>query len=323
VRAAVLTTPGQAPEYADRPDPTGGQGSTLVEVSAAAITPLDLLCASGTSYFGTPATPYVPGVQGVGVVRSSSVWPEGTRVWFATDAGMKPGDGSMAELCSVLDDDLVPLPQGVDAAQAAALGLSAVAAWMSLTARAALRPGERVLVLGGGGVVGQVALRAARLLGASRVVAAARSDGARDRSRAAGADEVVALAADDDVVDLAARFEAALGGHADVVVDPLCGLPASAAGLVLGEGGRLVNLGSSAGPTATFDSAALRSRSAAILGYTNNALTKAERRDALTSVLTHAAEGSLRVEHTVLPLSEIRRAWQAQRYGVGRVVLTP
>jgi NADPH:quinone reductase-like Zn-dependent oxidoreductase len=256
-------------------------------------------------------------------VRSSSVWPDGTRVWFATDAGMKPGDGSMAELCSVPDDDLVPLPQGVDAAQAAALGLSAVAAWMSLTARAALRPGERVLVLGGGGVVGQVAVRAARLLGASRVVAAARSDGARDRSRAAGADEVVALAADDDVADLAARFEAALGGHADVVVDPLCGLPASAAGLVLGEGGRLVNLGSSAGPTATFDSAALRSRSAAILGYTNNALTKAERRDALTSVLTHAAEGELQVAYTVLPLPEIRRAWQAQRDGVGRVVLRP
>ena len=53
-------------------------------MTAAPITPLDLLCASGTSYFGVPALPYVPGVQGVGVVRPA---PElvGRRVWFPTD----------------------------------------------------------------------------------------------------------------------------------------------------------------------------------------------------------------------------------------------
>lgn len=50
--------------------------------------PLDLLCAGGTSYFGTPATPYVPGVQGVGTVG------DGTLVWFPTAAGMAPGDGA-------------------------------------------------------------------------------------------------------------------------------------------------------------------------------------------------------------------------------------
>ena len=73
----------------------------MVAVTVAPVVPLDLLCASGTSYFGEPALPYVPGVQGVGrVVRSPSL-EAGTRVWFATSAGMAPGDGSLAETCAV------------------------------------------------------------------------------------------------------------------------------------------------------------------------------------------------------------------------------
>src|SRR5256885_10473503 len=53
------------------------------------LVPLDLLCASGTSYFGPPAVPYVPGVQGVGVVERSGTVAPGTRVWFATSADRK------------------------------------------------------------------------------------------------------------------------------------------------------------------------------------------------------------------------------------------
>ncbi|NBH05419.1 zinc-binding alcohol dehydrogenase family protein, partial [Amycolatopsis sp. SID8362] len=52
----------------DRPAPEPGPAEVAVSVTAAPITPLDVLCASGTSYFGRPATPYVPGVQGVGVL---------------------------------------------------------------------------------------------------------------------------------------------------------------------------------------------------------------------------------------------------------------
>jgi NADPH2:quinone reductase len=69
MRAAVVTAPGHPPEALEHRDPTPQPGRVLVAVSAAPITPLDLLCATGTSYFGTPETPYVPGVQGVGVVE--------------------------------------------------------------------------------------------------------------------------------------------------------------------------------------------------------------------------------------------------------------
>ena len=68
MRAAVLHTTGSPPSYAEHPAPEPAPGRTLVRVTAAPVVPLDLLCASGTSYFGRPAVPYVPGVQGVGVV---------------------------------------------------------------------------------------------------------------------------------------------------------------------------------------------------------------------------------------------------------------
>ena len=198
MQATVLTSPGQPPEVAEHPQPEPQPGRTLVRVTAAPVVPLDLLCASGTSYFGRPAVPYVPGVQGVGVVADSAVHPVGGRVFVATTAGMSPGDGSQAQWCSVPDDDVVLLADGdglTDAA-VAAIGLSGVAAWMALSWRAQLQPGERVLVLGAGGAVGQVAVGAARALGAGRVVAACRPGSSVVRARQAGADAVVELVAD-------------------------------------------------------------------------------------------------------------------------------
>ncbi|MGY1625063.1 zinc-binding alcohol dehydrogenase family protein [Geodermatophilus sp. SYSU D00965] len=322
MRAAVLHTPGAPPAFGPHPDPEAGEGRTLVRVTAAPVVPLDQLCASGTSYFGVPATPYVPGVQGVGVVEESGAHAPGTRVWFATSAGMAPGDGSLAERCAVPDADVVPVTAAVPDTVVAALGLSAVAAWMALTWRGRMQPGERVLVLGAGGAVGQVAVGAARLLGAERVVAVCRSAAAQERARRAGADAVVPLSGDVD--ELTARLAEACGGHVDVVVDPVFGVAATAASRVLAPSGRLVNLGGASGDTASFSSSVLRSRSAEVLGYTNNALTVQQRAQALTAVLGHAERGALRLDHEVLPLEQVERGWALSAEGLGRrVVLVP
>lgn len=318
MRAAVLTSHGRPPAPGERPDPVPGPDQALVAVTAAPIVPLDLLCASGTSYFGAPALPYVPGVQGVGRVRSSPRLPAGTRVWFPTTAGMAPGDGSLAALASVPDAELVALPDDVASVSdplVAAMGLSAIAAWMVLTWRARLEPGEQVLVLGAGGVVGQVAVQAARLLGARRVVAACRSVHAQETARARGADAVVALLPGEGQVELAGRLAEACDGAVDVVVDPLFGVPASAAATLLGRRGRLVNLGSSAGEAAVFGSGHLRGYTASILGYTNNHLTTAQQGDALLAVLRHAAAGEMTVRHRVVPFDDVARAWAAQADG--------
>jgi NADPH:quinone reductase-like Zn-dependent oxidoreductase len=323
VRAAVLHTPGEAPAHREHPDPEPSAGHTLVAVTAAPVVPLDLLCASGTSYFGRPATPYVPGVQGVGVVERSAVLPEGTRVFVSTSAGMAPGDGSLAERCSVPDEDVVAIEHDVSDAALAALGMSGVAAWMCLTARSAMQPGERVLVLGGGGAVGQAAAGLAKVLGAGRVVAVCRSPEAQERARRAGADEVVPLAGDVD--ELTARLQNAVGGSVDVVVDPVFGIAATAAARVLAPHGRLVNLGGSSGDVAEFSSAVLRSRSASVLGYTNNTLTPGQRHAAVTAVAEQAAAGRVAVAHDVVPLAEVQGAWQRQASGQAgvRLVLTP
>jgi NADPH:quinone reductase len=317
VRAAQVVELGRPPVVADREPPAGVEGHVLVDVLAAPVTPLDLLCATGTSYFGKPATPYVPGVQGVGRAGDRVVW-------FPTSAGMAPGDGSMAERTVVAEPDLVPLPDGADPVEVAALGLSAVAAHMALTWRGELVPGEQVIVFGAGGVVGQAAVQLARAAGARRVIAGARSQAARARAAEAGADAVVALDTD-DVAELARRFAAAADGPVDLVLDPLYGAPAAAAARALCPHGRLVNLGSSAGETCPLDSSTLRSRSLRLLGYTNNALTREQRAAAVTAVAEHAARGTLTVAHEVVPLVDAGAAWQRQADGRagGRIVLTP
>jgi len=320
MKAAVLHTPGRSPSYGDHPAPGVAPGSTVVRVTAAPLVPLDLLCASGTSYFGVPATPYVPGGQGVGVVEWSDLHPVGARVWFFATAGMQPGDGSHAERCAVPDGDVVPIEAGVPDELAAAFGLSGIAAWMTLWWRARMQPGERVLVLGGGGAVGQVGIGVARVLGASAVVAMARPESV-PRAEAAGADVVVPLAGEVD------QLAAALAEHGpfDVVLDPVFGMASTAASQNLAEHGRLVNLRGAAGDQATYSSAVIRSRSASLLGYTNNALTADQRREAITAVLGHAAAGRVRMQYDVRPLAEVEQVWTGKVAGESEVrcVLVP
>jgi NADPH:quinone reductase-like Zn-dependent oxidoreductase len=308
MRAAVISQLGRPPEPVELNEPAATADHVVVDVLAAPITPLDLLCASGTSYFGAPATPYVPGVQGVGTVG-------GRAVWFPTSAGMAAGDGSMAEKALVRQEDLVFLPDEVAPVAMAALGLSAVAAHLALTWRGELKPGECVIVLGCG-AVGQAAIQLARIAGAGHVAVAARSAAARERAARAGADTVIAL--DDN--DLAAQLPAA-----DLLLDPLFGPPAAAAARALRPGGRWVNLGSSAGETCPVTSSTLRGRSLRLSGYTNNELSPRQRAEAISAVAHLAARGRLRVDHEVVPLDDVTAAWQRQSAGTtrGRIVLVP
>jgi NADPH:quinone reductase len=315
MRAAVLVAHGAPPVVGDRPEPVQGPGTVLVEVRCATITPLDVLVASGRSYFGRPVLPYVPGVQGVGRVGER-------RVWFTTLAGIAPVDGSMAERAVVSEGALFDLPDGVEDTVVAALGLSAVAAARALE-RGGFREGERVLVLGAGGVVGQVAVQLARLRGAARVVAACRGATACARATRLGADAVVDVegaGADAIAEDLRAAFPDGV----DVVVDPVWGAPATAATRVLAPGGRLVNLGDAAGPETALSSAVLRSGSAEVRGYTNLSLSWPEQTSTLAAILEEVRAGRLHIDHDPVPLAEVTDGWSRQVSGTaaGRVVLT-
>ena len=127
-----------------------------------------------------------------------------------------------------------------------------------------------------------------------------------------------------DVDELERRLQEATGGVVDLVVDPVCGDAATAALRLLAPNGRLVNLGSSGGPAATFASAALRSGLHSILGYTNNALAPRQRAEALTEVLELAAAGRCAVEVEPFRLAEVAEAWtRAGSNPQGRVLVLP
>lgn len=204
-----------------------------------------------------------------------------------------------------------------------ALGVAGLAGWLPLAWRARLQPGETVLVLGATGVVGQIAVQAARLLGAGRVVAAGRD--AAMLAHAAerlGADETVDLRAGGAA--LADAFRTAAGGDVDVVLDPLWGAPGAAALDALGTGGRLVQLGQSAGAEATISSAQIRGRQRDILGYTNFLVPAEVRREAYRMLVEHAAEGRIAVDVERIPLYDVTEAWGRLDGGAHRkLVLVP
>ena len=123
-----------------------------------------------------------------------------------------------------------------------------------------------------------------------------------------------------DVDGLTDRIREAAGGPVDVVIDPVGGDAATAALLALAENGRFVHLGASGGPTATFSSAALRSGSHSILGYTNNALTAAQKAEALGAVLEHRCT----VTYETVGLDDVADAWsRAGATPDGRLVVVP
>jgi NADPH:quinone reductase-like Zn-dependent oxidoreductase len=310
MRAAVLHEYG-VPRVGEFQEPVAGPGQAVAEVLAAGVNPVDVSISAGRFYGGRPDLPCVAGREGVGLLA-------GRRVYF--DAPQAPF-GSMAERALIDLRSAYPVPDGVDDGLAVALGIAGLAAWLALTWRARLERGEHVLVLGASGVVGQIAVQAAKQLGAGRVVAAARSAQALARCRELGADACVRL---DGGEDLPAALSGAAEGRIDVVVDPLFGEPFAAAVQAASFEARLVHLGTAAGAQATLLSAAIRGKMLVIIGHSNFGAPPDVRRAAYTQLLEAAARGELGVEVEALPLDSVGEAWARVEMGAHRkIVLLP
>jgi len=314
MRAAILEAFGETPRCGEFAAPSPAPGHVVVDVAAAAIHHLDLHKATGTFYMGPPPLPSVVGSDGIG--RR----PDGRRVYF--DASAAPY-GSMAEQTLVPEDVLFEVAEGVDDATAAALGNTGLGAWLALAWRSGLQPGETVLVLGATGACGSVAVQAAKLLGAGRVVAAARASERLERLLERGADAVVALGANDD---LAGALRDAAGGEVDVTVDTLWGAPALAAMQVTARFGRHLEVGNLAGLEIDLSAPAIRSLSLDVRGFSVAHPPRDVRHQGFLRLTEHAARGDIVVDLERYRLEDVQTAWDAQREasgGMKRVLLPP
>src|SRR2546427_9875543 len=115
---------------------------------------------------------------------------------------------------AIARDEPVPIPDSVPDGLAAALGTPGFPALLGLTKRAQLQKGETVLILAASGVLGTIAIQLARLLGAGRVIAAARDERALARAKDIGADATIDLKQTEGLTE---RIRDASGGPADAV----------------------------------------------------------------------------------------------------------
>ena len=315
MRALVVHNHGADPRVEEGwPEPKRGEGQALVEMGAAGLNPVDLAIASGRFYGYRPDPPFVAGREGWAAWSRAPTLAPGTRVQTLKAAG------SMAERFVADEADLWVLPDGDDDIAAAASGIAGVAGWYAVQT-GELQRTDRVLVLGASGTVGLVAVQAARLLGASRIVAAGRDRSRLARAGELGADAVVELGDG----DLEETFRGAFpDGGPELVIDPLWGSPALAAMNIAGDGMRLVNLGQAAGAEVALPSATVRGKRLRIIGHTVFSIPLDELAAAHAELLGHVRDGSLQLDVETTPLAEAPAAWERQKAGPHtKLVVTP
>lgn len=308
MHAAVMVD-GRRPAYGSFAEPQAARGLLVVEVCAAALSGLDTRVARRLHYFKMPDGPFVIGREGV--ARGG----DGRRIYFNAEAPAGPF-GSMAERALIDPRYSFPVPDDIPDDIAAALGNAGLAAWLPFSWRAPLRPGETVLILGATGISGLIAVTVAKRLGAGRVVAAGRNHAALARAQRLGADAIIDLAAAS--ADLAEAYREAAGGEVDLVIDYVFGAPAEAALAVLAHHGRLVHIGSLAGPAISVAGSTLRRACCDVLGFAYYHAPIDLQAQAYAELCRLARSGEIPLDIETRPLSEIAAAWDAQAAGTRR-----
>lgn len=319
MKAAVLHQYGQAPRYGEFAVPVPqGANQVVVHVTAASVKNLDKGIAAGSHCASGAPVPRTLGVDGVGRLA------DGTRVYAAGLTGM------LAEQALAETTRLVPLPAGLDDAQAAALPNAILGSATALRFRTRLQPGETVLINGATGVTGQLAVQLARHYGAGHVVATGRNPAALARLHALGA-TTISLQAPAEEVQAALRAVHTQTPF-QVILDYLWGEPAGLVlGVLKGTGGftppvRFVNVGAIAGDELPLSSGLLRSADVQLLGSGLGSIPATDLdhlyRDELPALLALAAQGQLRVETHAVPLADVEAAWHRELPGGQRLVIT-
>jgi NADPH2:quinone reductase len=205
----------------------------------------------------------------------------------------------MAQRVAVTPEQLVDVPEGVDDSLALACGVAGLTGWLAVTWRAPVRREDTVLVLGASGSLGATAVQGAKLLGAKRVVGAAR----RTENIPAVADEAIAIDGSESYPE------------ATLIIDALWGSPLERALAAAARGVRVVQIGQSAGPTATLESGWVRGKVADILGHSLFAVPHEALAAGYRDLAERARDGDVRFEIETYELDRIAEAWERQSSG--------
>ncbi len=298
--AGVLTV------VADAPKPVAAAGQVLIEVHAASINPADSMLRSG--YMQKMVTLQFPATMGsdvAGVVvaadSAAGSLKAGDRVYGASGA-FSGGSGAFAEYAAAAVGRVARLPSDLTFIQAAALPLAGVSALQAVEENLQLRAGSRILIHGGAGGIGSLAIQMAKRIGA--YVASTCRGGLVSFVKNLGADEVI------DVDKQA--FQDRLKGF-DAVLDTIGADTYTHSFSVLKKGGVLLTM--IAQPNAELaEKLGVRT-----LGqFTDVNTTRLER------LAKMAAEGKLKVQvDRVFPLSQAKEAFLARESGPvrGKIVL--
>lgn len=219
---------------ADAQKPTAGPGEVLIEVRAASVNPFDVKVRGGLARQMRELTfPATLGGDFAGTVAELGEGVSGLQVGQAVygQANALGGQGSFAEFTAAKATSTSPKPTTVDFIQAAALPLAAVSAYQALVDHIGLQRGQKILIHGGAGGIGTIAIQLAKHLGAHVITTATKED--EPYVRELGADEVIDYTTQ--------HFETMLT-DLDAVFDTVGGDTYTKSYQVLKQGGMLVSM---------------------------------------------------------------------------------
>jgi NADPH2:quinone reductase len=304
----------------DWPEPTARAGGVVVRMHAAGLNFPDLLMTEG-KYQHRAEPPYVPGLEGAGVV--TSIGPDVDHTWIGRPV-IVSARGTFAERVAVGIDAVTPMPDGWSFAEAAGFRVVAVTAYNALVHRARLRAGEWLLVTGASGGTGHMAVKIGKALGA-RVIATGTDPDKRAIVASLGADHTV----DARCPDLVDDIKAATGGRGvDVVFDPVGGDGFDASLKAAAPGARIAIVGFAGGSPNTVRTNYLLIKNLTLLGIRAGEAARENpgvAEDYRTALPAFAARHDLKPRiAATLPFDEAVAAFRllAGRHIVGKVVVT-